>query len=52
MNGGGTLIVADERHPFETGDMLFVPAQAEHRFEDCTGGLMLWAVFYGPKGGE
>ena len=52
MNGSGTLVVDNERHPFKTGDMLFVPAHAEHRFEDFTDGLMLWAVFYGPKGGE
>ena len=52
MNGSGTLSVDGERHPFKTGDMLFVPAHAEHRFEDFTEGLMLWAIFYGPKGGE
>ena len=52
MNGGGTLIVDAERYPFKTGDMLFVPARAEHRFEDFTDGLMLWAIFYGPQGGE
>ena len=52
MQGHGTLVVEDERHPFNTGDMLFVPARAVHRFEDFTGDLLLWAVFWGPKGGE
>ncbi len=52
MSGSGTLVVDDERHPFGTGDMLFVPAKAVHRFEDFTDDLLLWAVFYGPNGGE
>ena len=52
MSGSGTFVVDDERHPFGTGDMLFVPAHAVHRFEDFTDDLLLWVVFYGPKGGE
>lgn len=52
MNGSGTLVVDGERHPFQTGDLLFVPARAEHCFEDCDDGLLLWVIFYGPKGGE
>jgi hypothetical protein len=31
---------------------LFVPAGAEHRFEDFTDDLTVWVVFYGPEGGE
>jgi mannose-6-phosphate isomerase-like protein (cupin superfamily) len=52
MQGRGVLVVADERHPFETGDMLFVPAHAVHRFEDFTDDLLLWVIFWGPEGGE
>ncbi len=52
MQGSGTLVVEDERHLFATGDMLFVPARAVHRFEDFTDDLLLWAIFWGPEDGE
>lgn len=39
-----------ERHYF--GDVLFVPAGVEHRFEDFSDDLAGWVVFYGPEGGE
>jgi mannose-6-phosphate isomerase-like protein (cupin superfamily) len=52
MKGSGTLVVEEEQHPFGTGDMLFVPAHAVHRFEDFTEDLLLWAIFWGPVGGE
>ena len=52
MEGRGTLVVEDERLPFEKGDLLFVPAHAEHRFEECRGDTLLWVIFWGPKGGE
>jgi ubiquinone/menaquinone biosynthesis C-methylase UbiE len=41
-----------ERDPFESGDLLFVAAGTEHRFEDFTKDLAVWVVFYGPRGGE
>lgn len=50
--GTGTFLVNDERVEFEPGDALFVPAGAVHRFEDFSGDLALWVVFYGPPGGE
>ena len=52
MQGSGTLVVEDERHPFGTGDLLFVPAHAVHSFEDCSDELLLWVIFWGRKGGE
>jgi hypothetical protein len=36
----------------ESGDLLFVAAGAEHRFEDFTDDLAVWVVFYGPCGGK
>jgi mannose-6-phosphate isomerase-like protein (cupin superfamily) len=36
---------------FDTGDVLFVAAGVEHRFEDFSDDLV-WVVFCGPKGGE
>lgn len=34
------------------GDVLFVPAQAEHRFSDFSADFATWVFFYGPEGGE
>ena len=34
------------------GDVLFVPAQAEHRFLDFSDDFSTWVFFYGPEGGE
>jgi len=50
--GHGTFVRDDERKPFETGDALFVPAGAVHRFEDFSDDLAVWVMFYGADGGE
>jgi mannose-6-phosphate isomerase-like protein (cupin superfamily) len=50
--GGGTFINGVEEHPFGAGDVLFVPAGVEHRFEDFTDDFGTWVIFYGPEGGE
>lgn len=50
--GSGTFVNGGERHPFGEGDVLFVPAGVEHRFEDFTDDFATWVVFYGPEGGE
>jgi mannose-6-phosphate isomerase-like protein (cupin superfamily) len=50
--GQGTFINGDEEHPFGVGDVLFVPAGVEHRFEDFTDDFGTWVIFYGPEGGE
>ena len=42
----------EERVPFSPGDVLFVPAGADHRFEQFTPDFAAWTVFYGPEGGE
>ena len=36
----------------KAGDALFVPAHADHRFEDYSADFATWVVFYGPPGGE
>jgi mannose-6-phosphate isomerase-like protein (cupin superfamily) len=51
-SGRGTFVVGDERTPFETGDLLFVPAGAAHRFSDFSDDFGVWVMFYGPEGGE
>jgi hypothetical protein len=50
--GSGTFVNGDGRHPFSSGDVLFVPAGASHRFEDFTDDFATWVIFYGPEGGE
>lgn len=36
----------------KTGDVLFVPAQMEHRFENFSDDFATWVIFYGKEGGE
>lgn len=50
--GRGHFRNGPRRHPFGPGDLLFVPAGTEHRFEEFTQDLVVWVVFYGPEGGE
>ena len=50
--GSGWFVNAADRHPFQTGDVLFVPAGVLHRFEEFTDDFCVWVMFYGPEGGE
>lgn len=50
--GEGVLEVEGTRQHFESGDVLFVPAGAEHRFVEFSDDLGAWVLFYGPEGGE
>ena len=50
--GRGTFVCEGERKAFETGDALFAPAGAAHRFEDFSDDLAVWVMFYGAEGGE
>lgn len=50
--GSGTFVNGVERHLFGEGDVLFVPAGVEHRFENFTEDFATWVVFYGPEGRE
>jgi mannose-6-phosphate isomerase-like protein (cupin superfamily) len=52
VKGKGSLFVEKDEFIFEEGDALFVPAGAHHHFENCTKDIVVWAVFWGPKGGE
>jgi mannose-6-phosphate isomerase-like protein (cupin superfamily) len=52
IRGRGVLFHNGKRDPFEAGDFLFVAAATEHRFEDFSDDLLVWRVFYGPRGGE
>ncbi len=52
VGGRGVLMHDDRREPFENGDLLFVAAGVEHRFEDFSPDFAVWRVFYGVQGGE
>lgn len=52
VSGHGEFINGDERHLFQAGDVLFVPAGVEHRFVNFSDDFQTWVVFYGPDGGE
>ena len=51
-SGAGWFINGKSRHRFAAGDVLFVPAGIQHRFEEFDHNLTVWVVFYGPPGGE
>jgi mannose-6-phosphate isomerase-like protein (cupin superfamily) len=50
--GSGTFRLESEQYACQAGDCFFVPAGAEHRFEDFSSDFVTWVVFWGPKGGE
>ena len=52
VTGTGEFVCADTRRTFGPGDLLFAAAGAVHRFENFSGDLILWVLFYGPEGGE
>ena len=52
LRGRGVLMHGGSREPFEAGDLRSVAAAVEHRFEDASEDLLVWRVFYGPRGGE
>ena len=51
-SGSGWFVNGPDRHPFSSGDMLYVPAGVVHRFEDFSSDFCTWVVFYSPEGGE
>lgn len=52
VSGQGIFFDGSTRRPFAPGDLLFVPADVPHRFEDFTDDLAVWVMFFGPEGGE
>ncbi len=52
QSGYGRFVVGGERHDFEAGEVLFVPAGVVHRFERFSDDFTAWVIFYGPEGGE
>jgi len=52
QTGTGELVLQGARHSFGPGAAFFVPAGAEHRFENFSADFSTWVVFWGPPGGE
>jgi mannose-6-phosphate isomerase-like protein (cupin superfamily) len=52
ISGSGYFVNGAVRHPFQAGEVLFVPAGVVHRFEEFTEDFSTWVFFYGPEGGE
>ena len=52
VRGQGVFFHDGKREAFEAGDLLFVAAGIEHRFESFSEDLAVWVIFYGPPGGE
>lgn len=50
--GTGEFVCGDTRRTFGPGDILFAAAGTVHRFENFSGDLTVWVLFYGPEGGE
>jgi len=52
MGGVADLVIEGKPNACKTGDALFVPALKNHRFENFSDDFKVWAIFWGPKGGE
>jgi mannose-6-phosphate isomerase-like protein (cupin superfamily) len=52
INGNSTFFRKGERVTCSSGDIIFVPAGMEHRFENFSDDFETWVIFYGPEGGE
>jgi mannose-6-phosphate isomerase-like protein (cupin superfamily) len=51
-SGSGYFVNGKSRERFEQGEVLFVAAGIEHRFEGFTEDFSTWVLFYGAEGGE
>ena len=51
-SGRAAFMRGSERVQVAAGDLLFVPAGMEHRFEELSDDFATWVMFYGPAGGE
>jgi mannose-6-phosphate isomerase-like protein (cupin superfamily) len=44
--GSGVLELAGERRLFQTGDLIYVPAHAVHRFVEFSDDFAAWVLFW------
>jgi len=52
IEGTGNYVFGSESHPCHSGEVIFVPAGTQHRFEDFSDDFATWAIFIGPNGSE
>jgi len=50
--GMAEFFYGNGRRPVASGDFLFVPDFAPHRFASMSDDFATWVIFYGPEGGE
>src|SRR4026207_1538302 len=50
--GTGEHVCGDRRPTVGANAILFAAAGSVHRFENFSGDLTVWVLFYGPEGGE
>jgi mannose-6-phosphate isomerase-like protein (cupin superfamily) len=46
VRGSGLFAIQGRREHVQPGDLLFVPAGVEHRFEEFTDDLVVWVIFF------
>lgn len=52
LRGSGSFSKGGETRAVAAGDVIFVEAGAEHRFESFSEDFATWVLFWGPEGGE
>ena len=52
QSGSSRFVLEGETMSLAAGDAVFVPAGANHRFEDFSADFGTWVIFWGPEGGE
>jgi len=52
VSGSGDFVKNGERRAFQAHDVIFVEAEATHRFENFSNDFATWVIFWGPAGGE
>lgn len=52
ISGTGQFRNGEDRNPFKPGDLMYVPAGVEHRFENFSEDFATWVVFFGSPDGN
>lgn len=50
--GTGEFTCQGRSDRFQSGDVFFVPAGADHRFSKFSFGFSTWVIFFGPRIGD
>lgn len=52
IEGSGEIEIEGKTQSFNAGEAIFINAGQEHRFVGNLDGIKVWAMLYGPIGGE